>query len=205
MPTTPVTLPLRVHAGDPDRVAEHLSTPGAVRTGHFQLLSGLHTDAFFAFSAIARDPHAVRQIAGWLAPAVGPWDADLILAPSTAGVALATALADRLCLPLALCSLGPQGRAHGVLGDVDLTGRRVLLVNDVLTTGQGLDALAWTVRTGGGHVAGATWFLTRTPDLPDGLPTPHQAVATVPLPSWTADECRLCNQSHPTELAQDLN
>jgi orotate phosphoribosyltransferase len=202
---TPVTLPLRVHAGDPDRVAALLSTTDAIRTGHFQLLSGRHTDTFFAFSAIARDPHAVHQIAGWIAPAVAPWDADLILAPSTAGVALATSLAAHLCLPLALSSLGTEGRAHGVLGDVDLADRRVLLVNDVLTTGQGLDALARTVRDVGGHVAGATWFLTRTPELPELLPASHQAVATVPLPSWTAADCRLCDQSQPTELAQDLN
>lgn len=198
-------LPVHVYVGDPDCVAALLATHGAIRTGHFELLSGLHTETFFAFSAIARDNDAVQRIASWLTPTLAPWHADLVLAPSTAGVALGSALAQQLCVPLALGSLSAAGRVQGVLGDIPLEGRNVLLVNDIFTTGQGLMALGTTVETRGGHVAGAAWFLTRTPVLPGDLPQPHQAIATVPLPSWDASTCEFCAEGQPAELAHDLN
>lgn len=181
-----------------------LASPGAVRTGHFQLLSGLHTDTFLAFSAIASESDAVEQVAGWLTPTVGPWQPDLVLAPTTAGVALAGVLARRLGVPLALTSLDTGGRATGVLGDVDLADRHVLVVNDVYTTGQGLRLLADTVTTGGGTVAGAAWFLTRADRLPDDLP-PHVAVVDAPMPSWTDGDCPLCADGDQPESALDLN
>jgi orotate phosphoribosyltransferase len=205
MPTDLAALPLQVHLGDPARIASWLAQPGAIRTGHFRLLSGMHTDAFVAFSAVAAAPAAVDQAASWLAPVLAPWNAGLVLAPSTAGVALAGSLARYLSVPLALASLGTTGRAHGVLGDIDFASQDVLIVNDVLTTGQGLKALSSLVAAGGGRVAGAAWFLTRTPELPKTFPMPSQAVLTLPLPAWNQAGCALCHEGQPAENALDLN
>lgn len=195
---------LSVHLGDPRFVAELLALPGALRTGHYRLLSGLHTDTFFAFSAIARDPNAVRQITAWLTPGAAAWEPDLILAPTTAGVTLGAGIARDLGVPLALTSLDEQSRAAGVLGQPDLTGRRIALVNDAFTTGQGLRRLTDTATNAGAQVVGACWFLSRTADLPDDLP-PFVAVATAALPAWPEAECSMCREGLPAEQAIDLN
>ena len=56
----------RQFAGDPQTLGDMLSTPGALRSGHFELLSGQHTDTFLAFSAIVgeRPPGATDLQAG---------------------------------------------------------------------------------------------------------------------------------------------
>lgn len=203
MPTTAAPQ-LSVHLGEPRLVASLLAKPGALRTGHFELLSGLHTDTFFAFSAIARDALAVRQITAWLSPAAAAWEPDTVLAPTTAGVTLAASIARDLGVPLALTSLDEQNRAAGVLGQNDLADQRVLLVNDAFTTGRGLNCLAETATSAGAQVVGAAWFLTRTAQTPDGLP-PHLAVVTAPLPAWPQADCSLCAQNIPAEQAVDLN
>lgn len=195
---------LSVHLGDPSLIAELLASPGALQTGHYSLLSGLHTDTFFAFSAIARDARAVRQISAWLTPAAAAWEPDLVLAPTTAGVTLGAGIAQDLGVPLALTSLDDQGRAAGVLGETELTGRRVALVNDVFTTGQGLRRLTDTATSAGAQVVGACWFLSRTVDLPEDLP-PFAAVATAALPAWPEAECFMCAEQLPAEQAIDLN
>lgn len=203
MPST-VAPHLSVHLGEPRYVAELLNSPGALRTGHYRLLSGLHTDTFFAFSVIARDAQAVRQITAWMTPGAAAWEPDLILAPTTAGVTLGASIARDLGVPLALTSLDADSRASGVLGQADLTGRRVALVNDVFTTGQGLRQLTDTAANAGAKVVGACWFLSRTANLPDGLP-PCVAVATAALPAWSEAECSMCAGAIPVEQAIDLN
>lgn len=195
---------LSVHLGNPGFVAELLMSPGVLRTGHYRLLSGLHTDTFFAFSAIARDARVVRQITAWLTPGAAAWEPDVVLAPTTAGVTLAAGIARDLGVPLALTSLDGQSRAAGVLGHDDLTGMRVLLVNDAFTTGQGLRRLTETAATADGQVVGACWFLSRTEALPDDLP-PFVAVATAVLPAWHEEQCLLCAEGVPAEQAIDLN
>lgn len=184
-----------------------LAYPDALLTGHFELLSGLHTDRFLAFSRIAADTAALNLIAGFLLPSVAAHSPTVIVAPSTAGVALAWGLAQRLSLPLHLAGLDGQGRAENLVGGPDLSSERVLLVNDILTTGRGLDALAKTVKASGADVAAAAWFLTRSTDadIETMIGAPGYPVATMPLTSWAADQCPLCQSGHPAHLALDLN
>lgn len=206
MPTTVSTDAMHVHRGDPRAIEELLHYPDALMDGHFELLSGLHTDRFLAFSRIAADPTALRLIADWLQPSITAQAPTGLVAPSTAGVGLGWTLARRLGLPLHLASLDSRGRADGLLGDPRLDDQRVLLVNDLVTTGQGLKALADVVVESGGTVVGAAWFLTRgEADVEKLVGAPAFAVATLPLDTWEASECPLCRQEAPAYLALDLN
>lgn len=192
-------------AGDAASIARLLSVEGAVRQGHFRLLSGRHTDKFLAFSAIAAQTAALDQIASWLRPAVEAWAPDSLLAPTTAGVGLAATLARMMSLPLQLAAAGAKGRPSVLVGTPAPLGARVLLVNDVTTTGTALDALAGLAQTSGGVVAGAAWFASRqiSGDLSVPYPTAH--VADVDLPSWPNQGCRLCTRNPAFENARDLN
>jgi orotate phosphoribosyltransferase len=198
--------PLQVHRGDPRVVQELLAFPDALLSGHFRLLSGLHTDRFLAFSRIAGDPTALKVITDLLLPEVAAQSPSIVVAPSTAGVGLGWALAQRLGIPLHLATLNADGRAEGILGEPDIIDQRVLLVNDVLTTGTGFKLLADQVRGRGADLAAAAWFLTRASvDLEALLHTPAFPVVTLPLASWAAADCRLCASKLPLRPALDLN
>lgn len=195
--------PLR---GDPNAVSQLLQLPGALLHGHFKLLSGAHTDRFFAFSTVARRDGALDDISGWLAPHVEPLGAQMVIAPTTAGVGLGWTLATHLGIPLHLATLDDEGRATGILGEPDLVGKQVLLVNDVVTTGHGLTALSAAVTDRGGHPCGACWFLTRSPvDVTRMLGVPSFAVAEWDLPAAPAAECPQCADGDVAERALDLN
>lgn len=199
-------LTFRPLVGDPRDLADFLGRPGALLTGHFRLLSGLHTEHFLAFSAIAQDAEAVRAIAADLAAICGPWDASAVLAPSTAGVALGGELALQLGIGLQLAALDSKGRARGVIGDVDLSGERVLLVNDVLTTGDGLVALRDVAVSAGGDIVGAACFASRSDiDITERLGVPVAVSVGLRLSATSADQCPLCRDGRDFVNALDIN
>lgn len=206
MSTATQTLSAHVHLGDPETVGELLATPGAVVDGHFELLSGRHSDRFVAFSRIAEDSRGLDRLAASLLPSLAPLTPDAVVAPRTAGVALGWTLARGLSVPFHLAGVDEHGRPNGLLDEPDLRAGRVLLVNDVVTTGAGLRCLSELVHAAGASVAGAAWFLTRgdvdvSRDL--GVTTAH--VVTADLNSWPSDRCSLCEQDEPLTLGLDLN
>jgi orotate phosphoribosyltransferase len=197
---------LDVRCGDPALVRDLLARPGVVEHGHFELLSGLHSDAFVRFSALARDEEALRSIADWLTPSIKPWEVDAVVAPVTAGVALGWTLARLLAAPLHLATVGPSGRALETGALPDLTAQRVLIVNDVVTTGAGMTALASAVRDAGGEVAGAAWFASRaTIDVAPMIAAPVVYVVGIELPAVAVEVCELCRREVIVERATDLN
>ena len=205
MPET-ATDTLVLHRGDPVVVAELLALPGAILRGHFQLLSGLHSDRFIAFSRIADEPGALGLVAGWLSPSLATLAPTGVIAPSTAGVGLGWTLARRLGVAMQLASLDEHGRPDGIIGAPDLSGERLVLVNDVVTTGTGLAALATTVRNAGGDVAAAAWFASRRPiDVVDAVDAPVVSIADVDMPCCIAAECPGCAAGVPVTPALDLN
>ena len=110
------TLSANVHRGDPRAVQAILEAEGVLRTGHFALLSGLHSDTFLAFSAVAAQGDGVSAVANWLSPSVAAWAPTLIVSPTTAGVTLASELARRLSVPLLLALVDDDGRPSSLDG-----------------------------------------------------------------------------------------
>ena len=197
---------LHARLGDVALLGDMIARPGVLQTGHFRLLSGLHADRFLAFSHVARDRDLLELVADWLSPTVAAWSADVVMAPSTAGVALASTLSRRLGAQLHLASLDEAGRAAGILGRSEFDGLRVLLVNDVVTTGQGFEALADLVRSNQGVVAGAAWFLSRSDaDIGALLDAPTAYLGDLPLPAWDPGGCPVCATSEALQDALDLN
>lgn len=206
MQTADRTLTAEVHRGDPRLLADLLRIPGALLEGHFELLPGRHTDRFVAFSRIAEDQTALRLIGDWLLPSLAPLMPDAVVAPRTAGVALGWTLARRLGTPLHLATVDPRGRPDGLLGHPDLRGQRTLLINDIVTTGDGFAALAGAVTAAHGEIVGASWFLSRdNVDVGGKLGVASQHVATVMLPSWAPEHCRSCDAGEPLQPGLDLN
>jgi orotate phosphoribosyltransferase len=194
-----------LHRGDPAVVARMLESPGVVLEGHFELLSGLHADRFIAFSRIANQGPALDLISEWIASAAAAHEPDVVLAPSTAGVGLGWTLARRLGRPMHLASLASDGRPAGILGEPTLEGARVLIVNDVVTTGTGIARLAEIVHDRGGEAVAAAWFASRSSsDIEDRIGVPAIYVADIRLPAWDAEACPLCSSS-PAVAALDLN
>ncbi|MEY4389241.1 MAG: hypothetical protein RLZZ432_960 [Chloroflexota bacterium] len=224
-PLLPVREPLVVPAGYPGepvdpldsdasarRVEGLLYATGALRRGHFLLKSGRHGDRYLEKWSLLQHPEAAAELCGILAARA--LDAvqrtgsaiDLVAGPTTGGVLLAYEVG-RL--------LGVRGifaeEVHGSDGATSRAFRRgfevpprarVLLVDDILTTGGSLQALLPPLAAAGAYPVAAAVVANRTPsltaiDFPGHDPIPLIAAVTLDLPTFAADACPLCAAGEP--------
>ncbi len=181
---------------------------GAFREGHFQLKSGRHGDAYVEKFAVLSDPAATSELCEFWAAGVRGHDGaplvDLVAGPTTGGVILAFETARQLGVRSLFAEevKDHDGGTHREFrrGFRIEPGERVLLVDDILTTGGSLLAMLPAVEAMGGDIvecavlvdrSGGTTTLT-SPDT--GRVYPVRALWELDLPTYEpgADTCPGC-------------
>jgi orotate phosphoribosyltransferase len=153
-------------------------------TGSFQLRSGGVSDRYFDKYAFESDPALLREIAAVLAGLL-PADAEALAGLELGGVPLAAVLSQQTGLPLLF--VRKQAKAYGTCKQVegpDPAGRRVVIVEDVVTSGGAiLDALA-PLRATGAEVVAAVCAIDREAGAGDKVAAAGVALA----PAFTMSE-----------------
>jgi orotate phosphoribosyltransferase len=175
---------------------------GALRRGHFLLKSGRHSDRYLEKFAVLQYPTLAVEIGRRLAESLAPRDPTLVVGPTTGGVLLAFETARQLEY-----SLGHHVR--GVFAEPMERGRRALrrgwpvteddrivLVDDILTTGASLVETVSAVRSAGGEPIAAAVIVDRSAE-PVDLGLPLTALGRIEVESWKAEECPLCQSGVP--------
>lgn len=192
-------------------VVEMLIQAKSVLRGHFELLSGLHTSLFFRFGDLSRFADRIASDllcrAGRNVPVHG------VLAPTSAGAVLGSAVARSLGVDLLYVNVDGDGRPESLRpGSSPPEGSRVLLVNDMITTGRGMQKLARIAEGASLNVAGALVFAVRGEE-PEATKTTTEAAigcrvwatAKLRLPASSADTCDLCRKEVPFYRSANLN
>jgi orotate phosphoribosyltransferase len=187
------------------RVEGLLLATGALQRGHFLLKSGRHGDRYLEKWALLQHPDAAAEVCRLVAAAAAI-EIDLVAGPTTGGVLLAYEIG-RL--------LGVRGIfAEEVAGEGGAVRRefrrgfqippraRVLMVDDILTTGGSLQALLPPLLAAGAHPVAAAVVASRSPDLrtlevPGRESIPLIAALTLNLPTYEASACPLCAAGEP--------
>jgi orotate phosphoribosyltransferase len=175
---------------------------GALRRGHFLLKSGRHSDRYLEKFAVLQYPTLAVEIGRRLTESLAPRDPTLVVGPTTGGVLLAFETARQL-----ETSLGHEVR--GIFAEPMERGRRALrrgwpvtgddrivLVDDILTTGASLVETVAAVRSAGGEPLAAAVIVDRSTE-PLDLGFPVAALGRIEIESWAADECPLCKSGAP--------
>ncbi|MEW5990974.1 MAG: phosphoribosyltransferase family protein [Chloroflexota bacterium] len=160
MTTLKPTLELQARAAIASRTEALFRRSGALREGHFLLKSGRHSDAYLEKFAVLSDPAATSELcAFWAARHRDPDGSprvDLVAGPTTGGVILAFETGRQLGTPAIFAeevkSAGGTARREFRRGFRIETGQRVLLVDDILTTGGSLVAMLPAVEAMGGEI-----------------------------------------------------
>ena len=116
----------------------------------FRLTSGLLAPFYINCRLVLGHAKARTHIADALAKDIENLGVDVVAGGVTAGVPFATLVADRLMLPLAY--IRPQPKKHGTGGQIEgasVAGRRVVLVEDLITTATSIDLFAKALRSEG--------------------------------------------------------
>ncbi len=146
---------------------------GAFREGHFQLKSGRHGDAYVEKFAVLSDPAATSELCGyWAARFRGHGDGaqplvDLVAGPTTGGIILAFDTARQIGVRSIFAEEvrdAVDGAAHREFrrGFTIQPGERVLLVDDILTTGGSLLAMIPAVEALGGEIVECAVLVDRS-------------------------------------------
>ena len=221
MTTIKPAVELAARAAVAARTEELFRASGALREGHFQLKSGRHGDAYVEKFAVLADPAATSELVGyWIAVirAEGEVDAggrrfvDLVAGPTTGGVILAFETARQL---------GTLGIFAEEVNDADggarrefrrgfsiLPGERVLLVDDILTTGGSLLAMIPAVEALGGEIVECLVLVDRSggrqtlTSPTSGRSYPLRALWQLDLPTYEpgAATCPRCAAGDPLHV-----
>ncbi len=172
-----------------DEVAELFVQSGALLRGHFVLTSGRHSDQYFEKFDVLRWPEQVATLCAELAARVraAEIEATVVLGPTTLGIVLAYELGKQLGLPAAYGEKNAEGKRFVRRTD-HLTERdRVLIVDDILTTGGSIRECQVLVDSVGATNVGAAVLVDRANGKLD-LGVPLIAALAVEVQSWDANE-----------------
>lgn len=178
-----------------EQVLDLMAELGALHRGHFQLSSGLHSDAYFQCARILQFPDLARELGAAIAAGFQTETYDVVVSPALGGILIGHEVARALGRRFIFTE-----RQDGVMtlrrGFHLEQGDKVLVVEDVVTRGTSVREVCRAVESAGGIVTGVGAIIDRT-DAAADLPLPLQALARVEVQTWDPGACPLCRQGIP--------
>lgn len=181
---------------NPAELLHVLEAKGAILHGHFVLSSGRHSDLFVQKFRVLEHPRLTQSIGDAIA-AAWPEEFEVVASPAIGAVVLgfATALARNVRFVFAERSedalvfrRGFEIRPH----------ERVLVVEDVITTGGSAAEVVSLVKQSDGRCMGVGALLDRAdPARAPDLGVPLRSLVKLPAKSWTPEDCPLCAANEP--------
>src|SRR5437868_718476 len=184
---------------------------GALLDGHFRLTSGLHSSGYLQCALVLQHPDQAEMLGRALADRTRALGATVVLSPALGGVVIGHEVGRALGVR-AIFAERQDGimtvRRGFTLSETD----RVVVVEDVLTTGGSTREAIQAAAAAGGHVVGAAAIVNRGASATasrqavasgstrtDGvLGVPFCALLDLALPTYEADTCPLCANGVPT-------
>jgi orotate phosphoribosyltransferase len=169
---------------------------GAFLRGHFVYTSGRHGADYLEKFRILEDPRATMTLAAMIVERFRGLAPELIAGPTTGGIILAYEVARQLGVDAIYVERG-EGAGRVLRRGFEIApGARVLVVDDVVTTGGSLLETTRCIKDAGGDVIGIGVLADRTAGR-TGTDVPFFACLTVDFPSYVPGDCPLCAAGVP--------
>ena len=170
---------------------------GALREGHFILASGRHSPLYLEKFQVLQHPADTERLCAAIAFWARSIGVDSVAGPTTGGIILAHEVARQLGVRAIYAERreGAAGREFR-RGFALSPGERVLVVDDIMTTGGSVQETMAAVRAAGGIVVGASVLVDRSggaarPEVP------LHSLWRLDIPSYAPAECPLCAKGIP--------
>lgn len=180
---------------DQDATLALFRRAGALLEGHFRLTSGLHSNGYLQSALVLQHPADAGALGAALASKVASWRPDVVLSPALGGVIIGHEVARALTVR-ALFAERADGNLTLRRGFSLKPGERVLVVEDVVTTGGSTRETIDVAVAAGAHVVGATALIDRSGGAAQ-LGVPFETLARLALPTYEPSSCPLCAKGVP--------
>lgn len=168
---------------------------GAIMEGHFLLTSGLHSPLYVEKFQVLQYPEYTAKLCAALAARFVSDHIELVVGPVTGGVLLAHEVGKSLGTR-AIFTERENGKMTLRRGFVIKPGERVLIVEDIVTTGGSVDEVISVVRQQGGTPVAVGMLVDRSGGKVDfGIPS--QALLHLTVDTYMTEQCPLCAAGKP--------
>lgn len=182
---------------DEQALIELFEATGALLRGHFHLTSGLHSEVYLQCALILQHPTYAQELGTQLAAAFREAGVEAVIAPAIGGILVAHEVARALGVR-GLFTEREDGQMRLRRGFTLRPGERVLVVEDVITTGGSTREVIRAVEGAGGQVVGVGALVDRSGGKAE-FSVPRTALLSLPLPHYPPEACPLCRQGLPAD------
>ena len=178
-----------------DELLDLFRKSGALLDGHFRLSSGLHSTGYLQCALVLQHPPYAELLGRDLAARTRDLGSTVVLSPALGGVIIGHEVGRALGVR-ALFAERQDGMLMLRRGFMLSESDRVLVIEDVLTTGGSTRETMQVATAAGGRVVGAASIVDRSGGRAE-FPVPFRALLTVDLPTYEPDACPLCAKGLP--------
>ncbi len=172
---------------------------GALLEGHFQLTSGLHSNQYFQCAKVLQYPQHSELLCGEIASHFKDKKIDVVIAPAMGGIVVGQEVGRQLGVRTLFAE-----RKEGVMqlrrGFEIREGERVLVCEDVVTTGGSVFEVMNIAKQRGGRAVGVGYIVDRSGGkVRFGAEDSQIATLHMDVVTYKPEECPLCKQNIPID------
>lgn len=172
-------------------VKELFIETGAIMEGHFLLTSGLHSAMYVEKFQVLQHPKHTEKLCQALAERFKKAEIGVVIGPVTGGILLAHEVGKALGTR-AIFTERVDGKMALRRGFRIEEGERVLVVEDIITTGGSVDEVIEVIKAQGGVVAGVGVLVNRSGGKAS-FDAPLESLLDLNIPTYRPEECPMCN------------
>jgi orotate phosphoribosyltransferase len=170
---------------------------GALLQGHFLLTSGLHSPVYWEKALVIQYPEYTEKLCRMIADHYRKAGATVVAGPTTPGIILAYETARQLGVRAIFAERDDSGSGRVFRRGFHIDpGEKVLVVDDILTTGGSVSEVIAAVKKLQGVVVGVGVLVLRSPPPPD-FGVPFFACHRTEAVTYQPQQCPLCAQGIP--------
>ena len=178
-----------------DSILDRFRNVGALLEGHFRLTSGLHSPGYLQCALVLQHPAEAAACGDAIADIVRSLHPTVVLSPALGGIVIGQEVGRALGIR-AIFAERQDGTLTLRRGFTLSPADKVLVVEDVVTTGGSTRETIEVARAAGAQVVGAASIIDRSGGQ-QRLAVPYYALATVALPTYESTACPMCAAGQP--------
>ena len=180
-----------------EEVMKKFEQAGAIQKGHFKLTSGVHSDTYIQCAQVMQHPDFMHNLCSELGKKFRGDDIDVIVGPAIGGIIMAHVMA-RVLGPWvrAIFTERENGKMTLRRSFEIIQGEKVLVVEDVTTTGSSVREVIDIVNSRQGKVVGVGVLIDRSGGKVD-FRIKTEKLLTVDIKTYLPEECPLCKKGIP--------